>query len=71
MARVNLIPPERRRGSARKRLAGPSGLPGAEVVLGALALLFLLAAIVLFVGERRNLSEARAAVARHWCDGPR
>lgn len=71
MARVNLIPPERRRGSARKRLAGPSGLPGAEVVLGALVLLLLLAAIVLFVGERRDLSEARAAVVEARADSAR
>lgn len=71
MARVNLIPPARRRGSGKPRFAVPAGRPGTELILGVLALILLLGSISVFVVERRSLSEARAAVVEAEADSSR
>lgn len=68
--RVNLIPPARQRGSRKPRFAVP-GRPGAELILGGLALVLLLGSISLFVVERRSLSEARAAIFEAEADSAR
>lgn len=71
MVRVNLVPSERRRGGRRPRLAFPVGRPSPELFLGGIGALLLLAAIALFVGERRTLAEARAAVVVARADSSR
>ena len=71
MVRVNLVPSERRRGGRRPHLAFPVGRPSPELFLGGIGALLVLAAIALFVGERRTLAEARAAVVVARADSSR
>jgi Tfp pilus assembly protein PilN len=71
MVRVNLIPSERRRERRRPRLALPAGRPSAELFVGGVGLVLFLVAILLFVGERRTLAEARAAVVVARADSTR
>ena len=71
MARVNLIPPIRRRERRRPRIAIALGRPTPEVILGAIGTLLLAGFITAFVVERRALSEARAAVVEAQADSTR
>lgn len=71
MVRVNLVPSERRRERRRPRVALPVGRPSPELFLGGLGVLLLLAATLLFVGERRTLAEARAAIVVARADSSR
>jgi Tfp pilus assembly protein PilN len=71
MVRVNLIPSDRRRQRRRPRVGLPVGRPSPELFLGGIGALLLLTAIALFVGERRTLSEARAAVVEARADSSR
>jgi Tfp pilus assembly protein PilN len=71
MVRVNLVPTERRRERRRPRVAIPAGRPSPELFLAGIGAVLLLAAIVLFIGERRTLAEARAAVVVARADSSR
>ena len=71
MVRVNLVPSERRRERRRPHVALPVGLPSPELFLGGLGVLLLLAATLLFVGERRTLADAHAAVVEARADSSR
>lgn len=71
MVRVNLVPSDGRRERRHPRLALPAGRPSAEVLVGGAGLVLLLVAILLFVGERRTLAEARAAVVEARADSSR
>ena len=71
MVRVNLVPSDGRRERRHPRLALSAGRPSAEVLVGGAGLVLLLVAILLFVGERRTLAEARAAVVEARADSSR
>lgn len=71
MVRVNLIPSDRRRERRRARASLPAGLPTPEVLLGGAGVFLLVAAVALFIGERRTLAEARAAVVEARADSSR
>lgn len=71
MVRVNLVPSERLRERRRSRVALRAGRPSPELALGGIGIVLLLAGILLFVGERRTLAEARAAVVSARADSSR
>lgn len=70
MARVNLIR-SRHREARASRIAVAWRQPSPELVLGMVALILLAGSIVAYVGERRSLSEARAAVVEAEADSAR
>jgi Tfp pilus assembly protein PilN len=80
MVRINLKPGDRSRETRRRRIPSLSGLSinrpdwmatSPSILVGLLALVCLLVAVVLYFGERRGISEARAAIEEAQADSAR